>query len=501
MPELNLRHVTWAVFLYSGAMAAAWPKQTYDIWWHLATGRWMIENRRVPHEDPFTWTCLGKKWIAHEWGWELPSYLMYAHWGHDGLLALRVMVALITCGLLAWLCLRRRPAPLAAIAAGGLAVFAARAMFNDRPQLVTMPLFVAMLCLIEKLDEGKPRWLLIGAPLLMLVWVNVHGGFIYGFALIGLYSICQLPQWIRQYRAQQPLAPCPGVLAATLLLAAAACLANPNGIAGATYPLDYIFGDTAWHTSWISEYQSPDFSDGIFVALGLLIVASMAAFAASGRRSRLWDVAVMALFLWTALKWQRNMAFLSFVVVAPLSLHLSDLLHHAGLAPSQERPDERNPAIFYWAIILALTGSAIVTIPTAARQADSSFLRDMPVKCTEYIAEHHLPGRMFNTYHWGGYLIWHLWPEQKPMVDGRADVLGQPLVKDWRRAHRMEEGWEEVLDRYEIDYVLISDEAGLHGGLKKDPAWRMVCSDPGGSLFVRKGSAADEAASEGVAEP
>lgn len=501
LPELNLRHVTWAVFLYSGVMAAIWPKQTYDIWWHLATGRWMVENRRVPHEDPFTWTCLGKEWIAHEWGWELPSYLMYAQWGHDGLLALRVIVALITCGMLAWLCLRRGAAPLAAIAAGGLAIFAARAMFNDRPQLATMPLFVAMLCLIEKCEEGKPRWLLIGAPLLMLVWVNVHGGFIYGFGLIGLYGLCQLPRWIRQYRAQEPLAPCPGMLAGTFGLAAVATLANPNGVAGAIYPLDYIFGETAWHTSWISEYQSPDFSEGIFVVLGLLIVSSTATFAASGRRSRLWDIAVTAVFLWTALRWQRNMALFSFVVAAPLSLHLTDLLERAGLAPTQEQSRDRKGSIFLGAIILILAVSAIGMIPKAARRADQAFLKDMPVKCTEYIAEHDLPGRIYNTYHWGGYLIWKLWPEQKPMVDGRADVMGQPLVKDWQKAHRLNDGWEEVLDRYEIDYVVVADDFPLHGGLKKDRAWRLVCSDPGGGLFVRRGSAADQAAPEGVVEP
>ena len=494
LPELSLRHITWTVFIYCGVVAAAWPRRTYDIWWHLATGQWMVQNGKVPHTDPFTWSKLGEHWIAHEWGWELPMYLLYAAWGHDGLMALRILVAVVTCALLAWLCLRRGATPLAAMAAGALAIFAARPMFNDRPQIATMPLFVAMLCLIERTEEGKPRWLLIGAPLLMLVWVNVHGGFIYGFGLMGLYLLCKVPGWIGQFRAKQPLGPCPGMIAGAIGLAAIACLANPSGIAGAIYPLDYIFGGTAWHTTWISEYESPDFSEKIFVMLGILIVATTTAFAASGRRSRLWDLALVALFLFTTLRWQRNMALFAFVVAAPLSLHLSDLLGRIGLGSGSEETGGRRPTVLYWAIIVVLLISAGMSMPTASRMADAKFSADMPVECTRYIEDSGLQGRMFNTYRWGGYLIWHLWPEHKVMVDGRADVLGKDLVSDWQKAHKLSEGWEQVLDDYEIDYAIVSVKAPLVRGLEDDPDWRLVCSEPTGRLFVRKGSIADETA-------
>jgi len=498
LPQLSLRHVTWSVFIYCGVVAAAWPRRTYDIWWHLATGKWMVQNGQIPHTDPFTWSKLGEHWIAHEWGWELPMYLLYAAWGHDGLMALRILVAAVTCALLAWLCLRRGATPLAAMAAGGLAIFAARPLFNDRPQIATMPLFVAMLCLIEQTEEGKPRWLLIGAPLLMLAWVNVHGGFIYGFGLMGLYFLCKAPGWIGQLSAKQPLGPCPGMIAGAIGLAAVACLANPNGIAGAIYPLEYIFGGAAWHTTWISEYESPDFSGKIFLMLGILIVATTAVFAASGRRSRLWDVALVALFLYTALKWQRNMGLFAVVAAAPLSLHLSDLLGRIGLGSSAEEAGGRRPTVLYWAIIVVLLISAAMSLPSAARMADAKFKADMPVECTQYIKDSGLQGRMFNTYRWGGYLIWHLWPEHKVMVDGRADVLGKALVSDWQKAHKLNAGWEQVLDDYKIDYAIVSVKAPLVRGLEEDPDWRLVCSESTGRLFVRRGSIADQTA--GTAE-
>ncbi len=494
LPELNMRDLTFVVLIYCGLMAAVWPRRTYDIWWHLSAGKWMVQNQQIPHEDPFTWTREGEPWTAHEWAWELPMYALYSRWGHVGLMALRMLVAVICCGLLAWLCLRRGATPLAAMGAGALAIFAARPLFNDRPQVATMPFFIAMLCLIEQADNGKERWLLIGAPLMMIAWVNVHGGFIYGPALIGLYALCKVPGWIQQWRGDRPLAPSPGLIVGAIALAGLACLANPNGIEGATYPLEYITGGHAWHASVITEYESPDFSEPIFVILGLLIVASTAVFAASDRRGNLWEVALTAVFLYTALKWQRNTALFAFAVAAPLSAHLTHLMRRIGLGQLSEAADQAKPVLLHWAIVIVLAISAALAVPSAARRADAKFEQDVPVECVQYVKETGLQGRMYNTYRWGGYLIWHLWPDHPVMVDGRADVMGRELVSDWRKAHKLKESWEDILDEYEIDWAIISVSAPLARGLDEHPDWRLACSEPTARLFVRRGSIADETA-------
>jgi len=325
LPEIKLRHLVWVLLIYCAVVSAIWPRRTYDIWWHLAAGEWMVQNRQIPHEDPFTWTREGEPWTAHEWAWELPMYALYSRWGHDGLMMLRILVAAVAGGLLAWLCLRRGAAPIAIMAAGTLAVFAARPLFNDRPQIATTAFFVAMLCLIQQAEDGRERWLLIGAPLLMIPWVNIHGGFIYGPVLIGLYALCKVPAWLKQ-RNDGALTPRPGYVVGAIGLAAVACLANPNGIEGAVYPLGYIAGGHTWHQSIIIEYESPNFSGKSFAILGYLIVAAMAAFATSGRRATLWDVALTAIFLYTALKWQRNAALFAFAIAPALALHAGDLL-------------------------------------------------------------------------------------------------------------------------------------------------------------------------------
>ncbi|MFO8080309.1 MAG: hypothetical protein R6V07_08395 [Armatimonadota bacterium] len=493
LPKIKLHHLVWVFLIYCAVVSAIYPRRTYDIWWHIAAGEWMVHSRQIPHEDPFTWTREGEPWTAHEWAWELPMYALYSRWGHDGLMVLRVLVAGAAGALLAWLCLRRGAPPLAVIAVGALAIFAARPLFNDRPQIATTALFVAMLCLIQQAEDGKERWLLIGAPLLMIPWVNIHGGFIYGPALIGLYALCKVPAWLRQWKGGT-LTPRPRYVLGALGLAAVACLANPNGIEGAVYPLEYVAGGHTWHQSVITEYESPNFSGRTFAILGYLIVATMATLAASGRRSTLWDVALTAIFLYTALKWQRNAALFAFAVAPVLALHAGDLLDRVSSSARRPATDREPSRLVAWTILAALVVSMAVSVPSAARRADEVFRGDMPVECVQYIKDNGIEGRMFNTYRWGGYLTWHLWPEQQVMVDGRADVLGRELVMDWQRAHQLDEGWEQVLDDYEIDWAIISAGAPLARALDLHPKWRLACEEETARLFVRADSVADRTA-------
>ncbi|MEA3401871.1 MAG: hypothetical protein U9R79_11580 [Armatimonadota bacterium] len=482
--RVRIEHLVWAVMLYCGVVAAMWPKRTYDIWWHLATGKYIVQTRTIPDEDPFTYTRTGRPWITHEWGWEVPMYLLYARWGHAGLMALRAMVALVASGLLAWLLLRRGAAPLAAMAAGALAIFAARPLLNDRPQMATTALFVAMLCVIEHSRQGRHRWLL-AAPLLMIPWVNLHGGFIFGPALLVLYALCTLPQWYRQRREGRPLQPAPALLIGVIVASLPACLVNPHGVAGAAYPLQYVIGGHAWHKTIITEYESPDFSEPIFLFLGLLIVAAAVAFAASRRRAGLWDVALVGVFLFLTLKWQRNTALFAFAVAPVVALQLSELLEWRGLAELGRGESQQPPAGLYVAIMAILSILAIAAAPNALSRVERAFAADMPGECVDHIQRTGLQGRMFNTYRWGGYLIWRLWPQQRVFVDGRADVMGQELIEDYCTAVKLREGWRDVVEAYDFDWALLAADSPLCRGLELLPEWSLECESETSRLYVR----------------
>ena len=492
---LRMVHVVYAVLIYCAIVAAAWPRRTYDTWWHLATGRYIVQEGYVPHTDPFTYTREGQPWITHEWLWELAMYLLYSRWGFAGLIALKVTVCAAAGLLLTWLCLRRGATPLVVVLVGALGIFAARPLFNVRPQVVSLLMFVVMLCLIQLAREGRERWLWL-APVVMAVWANLHGGFIFGPAIIALFGLCMVPRWLRQGREGEPLSPTPAVVGGALALCCLACLANPNGLAGAIYPLAYLTGEHSYTKGIVSEYDSPQFGEAMWAFLGVYVLLIVAAFALSRRRAELFDLAVCLVFVFIALRWERNVALMAFATAPILSLHLTDFARDRLGIGARAADTSTRTQIAHALMIVILLISAGAALPTAVGRVGEVFAEDFPVQALQVVRERNLQGHMFNTYHWGGYLIWHLWPEQKVFIDGRADVMGRELMMDWIRAHKLEPGWREVLDRYDVQWVIITVHSPLCRALRISPDFELIHADDNAELFVRR-PAATPAITEG----
>jgi hypothetical protein len=111
----------------------------------------------------------------------------------------------------------------------------------------------------------------------------------------------------------------------------------------------------------------------------------------------------------------------------------------------------------------------------------------LPVGAVEYLQEHGVRGRLFNSYDWGGYLI-HSLPDVKVFVDGRSDLYGDFLVDPYLRIAEAQPGWAEQLDRYEIETALVTRTGGLANILARDAAWRWAYSDDVAIVFERRTS-------------
>ncbi len=484
-PQLRLVHIVYAVVIYSALVTAAWPRRTYDVWWHLATGRYIVQEGVIPHADVFTHTREGEPWTAHEWLWELIMYALYARWGFAGLIAMKALLCAGAAAALTWISLRRGAMPLVVMAGGMLGIFAARALFNVRPQLASLVLLIVLLVLVQLAREGRWRWLWL-APVVMLLWVNLHGGFIFGIAFMGLFAMCLIPGWLRPKPDDQPSQPPIGVMAGVLAAMALACLANPNGLSGALYPLEYLTGASSYHKQLISDYASPDFSAGMFSLLGPYVLVMLAAFALSRKRLDLFDLAVSVVFLYLALRWQRNVALFVFATAPIVALQLSDFAR-ARLSPTRDRAasNDGGSQLVYVLVIICLAVSSVFALRSAVGHVDEVFAEDYPVECLQVAQKMHLRGPMFNTYRWGGYLIWNMYPDQRVFIDGRADVMGQELMADWMRCHKLEPGWREVLDRYGIQWVLITRKSPLCRALRMTSDFRLLRATDEAELFIR----------------
>src|SRR5208282_5696141 len=188
IPTLGNARTTFAAILLFGLLAMTARTATDpDLWWHLRTGQWIVETGHVPHSDPFSFTRAGQAWVSHEW---LSEVLFYQLWKNAGTPALIVFSALITTAgflLLYLLCLFRGTPPHWAAAATALGALVAAPSWGVRPQMFTFTLASLLLWLLDQ-GERRPR-LLLCIPPLFLLWVNLHGGFALGPALLLAYGV------------------------------------------------------------------------------------------------------------------------------------------------------------------------------------------------------------------------------------------------------------------------------------------------------------------------
>lgn len=455
-----------------------------DYWWHLRTGQLIVETGSVPREDPFSFTNAGREWLPHEW---LADVLIYGlQWlgGYALLTVLFVAVALTS------LLLAHRAAQglgLAPWPAAGLFFWAALMsglFWTVRPAVFTWLFFAVFLyVLLEGRRGGRRLWLL---PPLMLLWANLHGGYVIGLALLALYIIASLAErrlWGEPRDLRTPAL----VLAACVLVT----VVNPGTYELLLYPLTYVKPGNA-SLAFISEWQSPDFHSLAFkpLALGIAVLAAVGAW---GRPRDLFLPLLGLSFAYLALDSVRHVPLFSIVFVVVMGGVLPQRFARArAKGPSVTARAPVRP-LLNWALLVAaavlaaygLSQSSWLQLGAGAREAAAL---DYPKAGAAFIRAEYSGARIFNSYRWGGYLINALYPEQRVFIDGRADMYGDAFMAEYVRVLRLQPGWQATLDAYGVDLVIIERDAPLAERLASMPeTWRRAFEGPAEVVFVRTG--------------
>jgi hypothetical protein len=433
----------------------------------------------VPSTDPFSFTAAGRHWVAHEWLSEVIIYATQSLGGYGLALVLFASVALGTL-LLAYrtsvrLGASRRAAVLLFIWAGLMTV----PYWTVRPQVFTWFLFATFIavCLQHRSSGGNRLWLL---PPLMVLWANLHLGYAFGLAVVGVYAFSlSFERFV--WKEERQLKPVFLVLGACV----AATLLTPSPIELLLYPLRYATpGNT--NIAWINEWQSPDFHDPFYapLALALLTLAGVGVF---GRRRDLFLPLLALIFAGLALQSVRNQPLFAVVFVLVVSQRSAGLWSWASAA-AQTSSKPRS------ALNLAVVAICCGLLIGVVAAADSSQLRSTPrtdhgIKYPQagayFLRDNYPDARVFNLYEWGGYLINELYP-MKVFIDGRSDFYGARLMTDFRDVQTLKPGWEDVLAEHDIQAFLIKTDSPLAVRLDAEPEkWRRVFTGPIEAVYVR----------------
>ena len=468
------------------------------IGWHIRTGQQILATHAIPYVDSFSSTMAGKPWFAWEWLYDLLVGQLDATLGLNGVVW---FTAVVIAAVFSWtfrLLIARGANLLVAVLLVLLAASASTIHFLARPHVVSWLFTLAWFWILDSSERScfagratRRLWLL---PPLMLLWVNVHGGFVLGFGLLVIFWVGSVWNWagakngrIEEVIQKIAAAKRARELAEVGLVCAAASLVNPYGWKLHAHIYSYL--SNRFLMDHIDEFQSPNFHGIAQRCFLLLLLIAMAVLAVRGRELRTSEGLTALFAVYSGLYASRSIPVSSVLLV----LVVGPLMPEFGIARDflkRMSAIESGLRGHVWPIV-----AVVATFGMAANggRAGSTLLMDaqfdskrMPVAAVDYLQKSRIEGPVLGTDYWGGYFIYRLDPTAKVVVDDRHDLYGIEFFKSYLKMIHVEPGWDQFLREHEASCLVLPRDAALTSILMQTPSWKPVYEDDVARVFVRK---------------
>ena len=446
-----------------------------DLWWHIKTGELILSTHRWPTTDPYSYTAKGMPWMSCEWLGDVVFAAVYRIGGLRGLEALLVgLASAVILALYAFATLRSGNSKAGFVAAAVLLTLA-NASFNLRPQMMGYLFLILTLIALERFRQGKQRavWML---PVLFIIWINSHGSWIIGLGVVALYIACGLVSFqVGSLEAQRWSTPERLRLETVFMLSLAAIAVTPYGVRMAAYPFT-VASSLPISVANILEWQVMPFNligGKIFLVLVLGFFLAQMAFRFS------WRVFEILLFLFGTAMACLHVRFLLLFVPFFVPLMATIL---ARWAPAYNKTKDQYLINF---ALMAGIAIAVVHYFPSRSDMDKKVADQFPVQALAYMQRHTVPGPLFNSYGFGGYMVE---AGYKTFIDGRSELFEQTgVLDDYMHITMLKPGAMQVLNGYGIRSCLLQRDEPLSTVLASTPDWQKLYSDNVSALYVRRG--------------
>lgn len=486
------------------------PVQPNDFWWHIRTGQIILDTGQIPTIDTFSFTRSGETWINQSWLMQVILYYIYSHSGisrNSGLAMILIFHSLLLTGgyTLVLNQVGRRWGVRVGVLATALGAAIGIMNWAVRPQIASFLFFGLLIYLIEEHRAGRTRKLWWSIPLFAL-WVNSHGGFIFGLGALGLYVIGRLGHYLvtgmeKETRRDHV------ALAANGLLALAAVGLNPQGPVGiANYVLGFFRSDVTIQQNIEFVPLTVRYLDGAVLFVVLLVLV----FCLLRTRWRLQPDQVLSLlaFLALALWTRRGMPWLGFVLIPLLAQGLDQLWSKRKAVPPGK------PALN--GIILAMLGIFVLlalpwwrgSLPLQPKQqvlaSVNTPVAAVPFLCTGAATTTGLDTetdsgagsgavstpeglRVFQHFAFASYQIWAC-PGLPVFADTRIELYDGDI---WGAYFAISQGrfdWEEIAARYNITHLMLDPMQQAQGvrAAQASACWSQIFEDDTAIIFARQ---------------
>jgi hypothetical protein len=479
--RLSTKNLVIAIlFIAIFSMAIRFPAD-HDTWWHIKTGEYIIQTQTIPTTDPFSHTKNGQLWTYPGWLAQLFWYALYTLGGWP-LVSLGLATIVTTAFAFTWKQIQANifVASLSLI----LGAIVSSVIWAARPQLLTFLLAAILAFVLDRFKRHNGK-LLPWLPLLVLLWANLHGGFAIAFMLIAAYLAGESLNRLTRHQADPVLSWVQlSHLLWVALLSLAVVVINPHTWRLWLYPFQTV-GIGALR-DFIQEWRSPDFHMPIMWSFAFMLLLTLAALGRTERPVDWTDLALVGLWAIWGFFAARNVALYG-LLTAPVLARYADANLGAYLPAGSARATRlqaRLNGVLLGLVALAAAGHIYVTL--FATQTIPPVEQNLPSQAVTFIQERKPAGPIFNSYNWGGYLIFRLWPDYPVYIDGRTDLYADSFIRRYLNVVNAGEGWAQTLDEDGINLVLIENGATLVRFLSPDTGWRQIYRDDIAVVFARE---------------
>lgn len=453
-----------------------------DTGWHIRTGEWILAHRAVPNTDLFSFTKPHASWFAWEWGWDVLFAGIHQVWGLAGVVFANACLLCCISALLFRLIRRCCGSDVLGLLLTLIAMCGSTIHWLARPHLVSWAFVLIFLHVFVSAERGAAK-MLCWLPALMLLWTNLHGGFLLGVLMVliaavgtALSSFTGRHLWPEAWRKTKPYLFC-------LAACAAVTLINPYGWRLHEHVFGYLHDPKL--LDHISEFQSVSFHHGEQIFFECMLLVGIASVWWCLERRKYTAAILTVLFAHFALLYGRNIPIFLLVsspwaacMLRTVLTRISGTPRFASLRSAVAdiccdlRSFERIERSYLASIVAMLFIAALFAVrgPRFEAQFDTKQFPIGSVPLLSAVSK----SRVFTYDQWGDYLIYRFYPNAKVFMDGRSDFYGSDFVDTYLEIVNAGYSWESDLKRFAIDTVVLRPDAPLATVLKGSSKWKLL---------------------------
>lgn len=452
-----------------------------DLWHLMSLGRELVQVRAFPTQDQFAYTPTKLEFVHHEWGAGLLSYALAVTAGGTGIVLLKILLGVATAAVTGFTVrLGRPPLHLLTLTVPVSLILMVPGFGTLRPQIYSY-LFFAVLLYCLALDRmGRRRWLMIW-PVLFVVWLNVHGGFVLAFLAVGA-------EWLERVVRKEPAKHIFLLGLGMVLLIAV----NPYGLSFYVYMAHAItmprpqIGE--WQPVWTIWHTQP---------IRVLLFAASIGLSLAGlwikRRSSPHGTLLLLLLGIGSLNTQRLGFFfaIAFAVTAPALLEatrIDETMRRFWKAATPVLMPLFGVVSVVFLYIAVMRGPLTIRVPVDSEKSGTLAVW-YPEGVVSYLRENRVQGNMMVQFTLGAYISWKLFPAVKVSMDSRYEAVYPAwLVEENIELYRTAENWEQIVTKYPTDMILVYPQTPLMKAVEGSRNWKAAYRDNSFALFVHADS-------------